>query len=172
MLSQLIPDGVFIPPITGPLIALAKLNRLALLSQLIPDGVFIPPIIQRELWAKTGFESVVLEQALESFIQIRKPESVPSAAEFATMYLDEGEKQVIRLAASLNEPLLVLLDDNAGRKAALRLGLPMTGTAGLLVSAKKKGLIPAVIPLLEALREQGYWLSDDVVTLTRKMAGE
>lgn len=157
---------------TGPLIALAKLNHLALLGQLIPDGVFIPPIIQRELWAKTGFESVALEQALETFIQIRKPESVPSAAEFATMYLDEGEKQVIRLAASLDGPLLVLLDDNAGRKAAKRLGLPMTGTAGLLVSAKKKGLVTAVVPLLEELREQGYWLSDEIVMLTRQMVGE
>lgn len=157
---------------TGPLIALAKLNRLELLKQLIPNGVFIPPIIQRELWAKTGFESVALEQALETFIQIRKPESVPSVADFATMHLDEGEKQVIRLASSLDEPPLVLLDDNAGRKAARRLGLPMTGTAGLLVSAKKKGLVTTVVPLLEALREQGYWLSDDVVTLTRQMAGE
>lgn len=157
---------------TGPLIALAKLNRLDLLNQLIPDGVFIPLVIQRELWAKTGFESVALEQALEMFIQIRKPESVPSAAEFATMYLDEGEKQVIRLASSLHEPLVVLLDDNAGRKAARRLGLPITGTAGLLASAKKQGLVTAVVPLLETLREQGYWLSDDVVRLTRQMIGE
>lgn len=157
---------------TGPLIALAKLDLLGLLHQLTPDGVFIPPVIQRELWAKTGFESVALEQALESFIQIRKPENVPSAAEFATLYLDEGEKQVIRLAASLHEPLIVLLDDNAGRKAAKRLALPMTGTAGLLVSAKKKGLVPAVVPLLEELRAQGYWLADEVVALTRQMAGE
>jgi hypothetical protein len=62
---------------TGPLIALAKLNRLDLLQKLVPDGVFIPPIIQRELWAKTGFESAALEAALDSFIQIRKPENVP-----------------------------------------------------------------------------------------------
>lgn len=157
---------------TGPLIALAKLNRLDLLKQLVPDGVFIPPIIQRELWAKTGFESAALETALEDFIQIRKPESVPTAAEFATMYLDEGEKQVVRLAASLNEPLFVLLDDNAGRKAAKRLTLAVTGTAGLLVSAKKQGLIPAVVPMLEALREHGYWLSDELVGHMRKMAGE
>jgi predicted nucleic acid-binding protein len=157
---------------TGPLIALAKLDRLDLLQQLVPDGVFIPPIIQRELWAKTGFESSALDAALEGFIQIRKPENVPFVADLATMYLDEGEKQVVRLAASLSEPLFVLLDDNAGRKAAKKLGLAVTGTAGLLVSAKKQGLIPAVVPMLEMLREQGYWLSDELVVHVRGMVGE
>lgn len=157
---------------TGPLIALAKLDQLDLLQKLVPDGVFIPPIIQRELWAKTGFESAALETALDSFIQIRKPENVPFAVDLVTMYLDEGEKQVVRLAASLNEPLFVLLDDNAGRKAAKKLELAVTGTAGLLVSAKKQGLIPAVVPMLEALREQGYWLSDELVMHVRGIVGE
>jgi len=158
---------------TGPLVALAKLDRMDLLNQLVPDGVFIPHIIQRELWAKSSFESAALEAALDGFIQVRnKPETVPAAVELATMYLDEGEKQVVRLAASLDEPLFVLLDDNAGRKAAQKLDLAVTGTAGLLVSAKKQGLIPAVIPLLEALRTHGYWLSDELVEHVRRLVKE
>lgn len=157
---------------TGPLIALAKLGRLDLLRHLVPEGIFIPPVIQRELWAKSGYEMPALEAALESFIQIRAEQNVPASAAFATLHLDEGEKQVIRLAASLTEPLFVLLDDNAGRKAAKRLGLAVTGTAGLLASAKKKGLIPAVIPLLETLRERGYWLSDQLIDAMRGPVGE
>lgn len=157
---------------TGPLIALAKLNHLELLTKLAPDGVFIPPIVQRELWAKTGFESQVLDTALDSFIQLRIPENVPTAADFATRNLDEGEKQAIRLAASITEPLFLLLDDNAGRKAAQQLQLTITGTAGLLISAKKKGLVPAVMPLLETLRNEGYWLSDDLLAVVRNKVGE
>lgn len=157
---------------TGPLIALAKLDRLDLLKRLVPDGVFIPPTIQRELWAKTGFEAPALEAALEDFIQIKRPQNVPAPAEIATMYLDEGEKQAIRLAASLTEPLFLLLDDKAGRQAANKLGLDVTGTAGLLLSAKKQGMIDAVMPLLNELREQGYWLSDALIAHVAQITKE
>ena len=70
------------------------------------------------------------------------------------------------------KPKLVLLDDYAGRKVAKQLNLDMTGTAGLLVRAKKNGLIPAVMPLLEALRKHGYWLSDELMIHVRGLVRE
>lgn len=157
---------------TGPLIALAKLDQLSLLNELVPAGVFIPEAVQRELWAKAGFEADALEAALEGFIQVSKPEHVSDQVRFITHSLDKGEQQVVQLAASLDEERFVLLDDYAGRKAAKQLNLVITGTAGLLIRAKKKGLVPTVIPLLENLREHNYWLSDELIEHVRDLVNE
>ena len=41
---------------TGPLIALAKIDRLSLLQNLGLERILIPPMVQRELWGKIGPE--------------------------------------------------------------------------------------------------------------------
>lgn len=46
------------------------------------------------------------------------------------------------------------------------------GTAGVLLIAKKRGLIPAVRPLLEALMNADFRLSGEVVTTVLEDAGE
>ena len=67
---------------------------------------------------------------------------------------------------------MLLIDDRAGRQAARKLGVPVTGLVGLLLLAKEKGLVDCVGPLIEGLRESGYWLSDGIVAAARKLAGE
>jgi predicted nucleic acid-binding protein len=66
----------------------------------------------------------------------------------------------------------VVLDDRLGRKATRQVQVAVTGTAGVLIQAKQAGFIPFVRPLLEALRQQGYWLSDTVLDVATRMAGE
>jgi uncharacterized protein len=46
------------------------------------------------------------------------------------------------------------------------------GTAGMLLLAKRRGVIESVIPLLDEIRRQGYWLSDALVAQVRRLAGE
>ena len=53
---------------TGPLIALAKLDRLVLLQHLGGTSVFIPPMVHKELWSKIGPEAPLIETALRTFI--------------------------------------------------------------------------------------------------------
>ncbi len=115
----------------------------------MPKGVFIPPIIQRVVWAKTGFETTALQIALDDFIQIQSPQHVSAIVDSITMYLDEGEKPAIRLAASIKEKALLLLDDKAGRRTAKQLELFVTGTVGLLLLVKQKILIAKIMPLLK-----------------------
>ena len=55
---------------TGPLIALAKLNRLVLLQHLGGTSVFIPPMVHKELWSKIGPKTPLIETALRTFIHI------------------------------------------------------------------------------------------------------
>ena len=48
------------------------------------------------------------------------------------------------------------------RGLAKTLGLPFQGTLGLLTIAKQVGLIVAVRPVLEQLRQSGMYVSDRV----------
>ena len=51
-------------------------------------------------------------------------------------------------------------------------GLAIISTAAVLVLAKERNLIPACGPLLLALREQGYFLSDALVAAVLAEARE
>ena len=64
------------------------------------------------------------------------------------------------------------MDDYAGRQAARSLQINVTGLVGLLLLAKEKGLVENVGSFIEELRKAGYWLSDEIVEIARKLAGE
>ncbi len=156
---------------TGPLIALAKIGKIELLRNLNYEAVCVPPMVHKELWGKTGSEAKAIESAFDSFIQIRNPKPPKAHAEMAIFKLDDGEKQVISLGLSVDDPHL-LIDDKAGRHVAESLGLSVIGSAGLLILAKQYGLIDAVLPLIMEIRQKGYWLSDALIESVRKLAGE
>ena len=156
---------------TGPLIGLAKIQQLGLLGRLATE-VYIPPQVRLELLARTGPETALIAAALKETIQVKVPAVLDVAAEGTLRRLDEGEKQAIALARSFPAPVLLLLDDRAARTAAQKLGQPLTGLPGLLLLAKKQGLVTAVAPLLGTVRSLGYWVSDEVVTVVKNLAGE
>jgi len=156
---------------TGPLIGLAKIQQLDLLGRLAAE-VYIPPQVRIELLARSGPETALIAAALKEAIQVKVPAVLDAAAETMLRRLDEGERQAIALARSFPAPVLLLLDDRAGRTAAQKLGQPLTGLAGLLLLAKRQGLVAAVAPLLGTLRNLGYWVSDEVVAVVKNLAGE
>lgn len=156
---------------TGPIIALAKIGKLVLLKELAPE-VFIPPTVYRELLAKFGAESEQIEQALTDFIRVTEVREIDRAVEIAIAGLDEGEKLAIALAATFTEDIVLVLDDRAGRRVAQQLGLTTTGSIGVLLRLKEKGAIENVGVLLTDMRERGYWLSDQVIEVAKRLAGE
>lgn len=157
---------------TGPVIALAKIHRLSLLQHLGITQVLIPPMVQKELWGKVGPESPTIESALNTFIQVATLQNIDPHLEHVTADLDQGEKEALLLAASLQDDVVLLMDDQAGRKVASELRLHMLGTAGLLLLAKRWGLVERVTPLMDEIRRQGYWLSDALVGRIRRLAQE
>ena len=157
---------------TGPLIALAKIDRLSLLQNLGLERLLIPPMVQRELWGKIGPESAAIEAALNNFMQVVKLQNIDQRIENAVVDLDHGEKEAVILAASLQEETVLLIDDKAGRKVARHLELSVLGTAGLLLLAKRQGFVENVSALVVEMRRQGYWLSDALVAQVRRLAGE
>lgn len=156
---------------TGPIIALAKANRLSILKELFIE-VFIPPAVHKELFAKTGSEGEQIERALNDFIHVSHLETLEEPVRLVLSDLDEGEKQAAGLASSMIKEVVLLLDDKAGRQAASKLNIPVTGVVGILLLAKRKGLIRNVTEIIEEIRNNGYWLSDEVINTAKLYAGE
>jgi uncharacterized protein len=156
---------------TGPLIALAKIDDLALLQQLFGE-VFIPSVVYRELLGKAGAEVNRLDQALATFVHVHATPIVEGEPKVATAIqtLDAGERDAVALAYQMGIPLVI--DDRLGRQAARRLNLPVTGVVGVLIHARKLDLIASVRDELESVRRQGYWLSDELIEAAAKLAGE
>ena len=156
----------------GPVIALAKIDRLSLLREL-SSSVLIPETVFHEVLAKPGLDASRILSASRSFLDVRNPPVIPDpSVQFASRQLDAGEQEVIALASAIPAPVTVLLDDAAGRRVASRFGLPLLGFVGLLLLAKQRLQIAAVLPLVEQARNHGYWLSDEILEIAKSLAGE
>lgn len=64
--------------------------------------------------------------------------------------LDKGESAAISLALEIKADYLAI-DERAGREIAKKLGLKIIGLLGILVRAKKLGVIQKVKPILNLL---------------------
>jgi predicted nucleic acid-binding protein len=58
------------------------------------------------------------------------------------------------------------------RQEASTLGIPVRGTLGLILTAKKRGVIPQARPVLENLRQSGMYLSDRILNQALKLVDE
>jgi hypothetical protein len=85
--------------------------------------------------------------------------------------LGRGESQVIAVARA-RAAALALIDELPARRVASQDGLHVKGSAGILVQAKKAGLIPEVRPLLDGMRKLGYYLSDRLIERACSEFGE
>jgi predicted nucleic acid-binding protein len=153
----------------GPLVALSLVRRLDLLPALFRQ-VWIPDTVYREVVEAGRSRPGAAEVSSAAWA---KPEPVvPPPDEMLLLELDRGEAEVIALAGRLG-PCLAVIDERRGRRIAQRAyGLPVHGSAGLLVAAKRTGLIGEVRPTLLALRSAGYYLADRVVEAACAAAGE
>jgi hypothetical protein len=66
----------------------------------------------------------------------------------------------------------LLIDERKGRAIASRRGVPVVGIAGVLLAAKKRGLIDAVVPILKNLEQAGYRISAGLTKEIALLAGE
>ncbi len=153
---------------TSPLLYLHMVGQLELLPQLYGQ-VLIPPAVQAELEA--GAQRGVNVPVVEALPWLRvTPLASPALLPLATD-LGRGEAEVIALGLERPNGRLVL-DDTLARRIARLNGLRFTGTMGVVLKAKQRGLLDVVKPIVLALRNAGLWLSDSVVTQVLRQGGE
>ena len=85
--------------------------------------------------------------------------------------LHGGEASVLTLANEHNARL-VIIDEQKARRYAQRMGLQVTGTIGVLLLAKEKGLIDAIKPPDAELQAHGLYLSSELIDKALQLTGE
>ena len=145
---------------TGPLLALiAGYGDLSLLEK-IYKRVLVPFEVCREIEAggSTAF-------GLKEFVQsdfMEKQAAPLEIVQFLKNSLDMGEASVIQLA--LNQNLrTVCIDETVGRRIARLNGLCLTGSIGVLLRAKRKGLDFSMTEAIDRMQFNGIYLSKKVI---------
>lgn len=119
-----------------PIILLCGIGKLDILRKLYRE-ITIPTAVYQEVTAMEDSACMAVRNA-GSWIHI---ESIRDSTE-KKMYkakLHAGEVEVMILAQEQKADL-VIIDDNAAKKTAKYLGLTVTGTLGILLKAKGRGL--------------------------------
>jgi predicted nucleic acid-binding protein len=154
---------------TSPVRALSHLNQLDFLGQLF-DRVLIPPAVVDELEHPSANFPPIHVRDLD-FFEIRAPLDRARVDKLCAD-LDKGEAEAIVLALEVSA-LKVLMDELPGRNAALALGLDPLGVLGILLMAKKMGLISLVRPCLDQLQnELKFFVAPAIRKDCLRLAGE
>jgi predicted nucleic acid-binding protein len=152
---------------SSPLIALAAIQRFDLIDALYSE-LNVPEAVFQEV---SVLEKPFGHDLQEALSQKVVPVQNVTARNLLFAELGKGEAEAIVLAMERRAGNL-LIDDKKARRYALRNDLPVVGTMGLLLRAKKAGLVEAVAPLISKLVENGIRVSDRIVELTLSEADE
>lgn len=153
---------------TSPLQYLHQIGQLSILSSLA-GHIVVPTAVLSEL-SEGRLRGVDLPDIEElSWVTVRTPLSAPATSLVAD--LGPGEAQVLMLA--LETPgAIVVLDDALARRFAEMRHIPLIGTLGLLLDAKRSGLISSVRPYFDKLQSLNFRLAAQTRAAALKLVGE
>jgi len=154
----------------SPVIVLAKTG---LLEAIVPLGetVKVPQAVVDEiLRADDASDPATLwfKQSGAPFQRVSNP-AIP--AFLAAWDIGAGETAVIAVASSTPGAVAVL-DDLAARRCAQAHGIPVIGTMGLLLLAKKREVLPSVTQAIRSVITAGLYVSEAIAAEVRAQAGE
>jgi predicted nucleic acid-binding protein len=150
----------------SPLIVLARAGRIDLLT-LAGKPIHVPKSVSSEVRAHSDEAARVLDT-------VTWLKTVPDAAPRPVIRgwdLGAGESAVLEWAQA-NYPARAIIDDYAARTLASVIGVPVIGTLGLALLARKRDLVPLARPLVEELVRAGLYLSEPVVKSALRLVGE
>ncbi len=152
----------------SPLILLSRIGHLDLLLALGRPLVVPLPVFE-ELGEKGSQDLTVRAVGEAPFLQVLPVEPLPDA--IVRWDLGKGESSVLAWARE-HPGALALLDDLEARRCAESLDIPLLGTAGLVLLAKRRGVVGIVEPLLRELIQAGMYLSERTLGELLLRAGE
>lgn len=153
---------------TSPLQYLHQISQLPLLAALA-SRVVVPSAVVEEIATGRGRGVDLPDLSLLDWIVMRRPKSAPVLPLVNDLGL--GETEVLALALESSDAIVVL-DDAMARRVAESLNLKLIGTLGVLLSAKRAGLIAAVAPMLDQLQALRFRIAPRTRAAVLGLAGE
>ncbi len=153
----------------SPIILLGKADLLRTVGPLaefwfVPDGVATEVEKKRPINPYIADLKSCSKVSMESVSQINPP--------IAAWDLGQGESEVLSLAMQKGPGTKAVLDDLQARKCAKLLDIGLIGSLGLLVMAKRVGLINAAKPEINKLIEVGIRINPDLLAKIYQGIGE
>lgn len=152
---------------SSPLIFLSKAGHLDLLK-LAGDKILVPSPVILEI-NRRG-HSDITAQALRNADWLHKVEVEPEPL-IQSWDLGIGETGVLSYALFKPE-IKTIIDDGLARKCALTHNIPVLGTLGIVLLAKKHGVIEKARPLMVELKQHGMYLKDSTLNQALTLVGE
>jgi len=150
----------------SPLIALGRIGRLDLLTELTPR-VVVPSAVKAEVLRLDDAAS----RAFRAARSLQTPEAESTDAVVSMWGLGAGETEVITYAKT-HPGFEAIVGDLAARRCAAAFGIATRGTLGVVLLAKKRGLLPSAAAVLGDLQAAGLYLSAALVKQALDLVGE
>lgn len=154
---------------TTPIITLMKMGHLDILKQLY-GKVLIPNAVYMELTVNEKFVAEASQVMDSDFLEVEKVDNEVAVTILQEVSgLDAGESEAIVMANSRKANLLVM-DEHKGRSVAKKMGLPITGTIGLLLKAFDEGMLTAedIEKCIERLKETNVRIGEGLFDIMRE----
>lgn len=152
---------------TSPIYYLHQISRLDLLVELF-GKIVVPLEVMDEL--KAGKNQGLNIPDVKSFewVSVRETKIAP----FLPMITDLGAGESAVISYAISEPAMAILDDGLARQVASNAKVRLTGTVGVLIQAKKVGLIESLRDDLDAIQSHGFFLAENLKAQALTIAGE
>ena len=156
-----------------PLITLMKAGQLQVLHALF-GRVLIPSTVFLELTSNDAYENEAELIRTSTFIEnvtVENPDYV-TLLQRATG-LDRGESEAI-VYADENRADILLMDEEAGRRVARNMNLPIADSIGILIKAFQNGFLTAseVEESLCRIEKSGRYISSTLLQRVRQIINE
>ena len=148
------------------LIALSACDSLALLEELF-GTVLVPQAVFLEVAAVDKPQS----DRLRSYLQGKVRAVDMQRFVYLDAYADAGETQAMLLYKELAADYL-LIDDRRGRKVAKINQIKTVGSLGVLLQAKRAGMISRIAPLIEQIAASPVFMSESLIQTVLDLADE
>lgn len=152
----------------SPLIALCRSQLHTLLPQVF-ESIYVPAEVWQEV--VNGGKEDAATRLVPTLDWLKRLPPVEVALDIQRWNLGAGESAVMHYARELSVDRAIL-DDAAARRCARSINVAMTGTCGVIVLAKRRGILPKAEPAFRQLQAAGLWLSEELITALLKEVGE
>jgi predicted nucleic acid-binding protein len=151
---------------SSALLALAACRRLDLLER-----IFTEVRVPQAVFSEVAIEGKPEGEALRNYLSGKVVSVDLDAFVIGGGDLGRGELEAMALCKHLRADFL-LADDRKARNAAKANNIEVVGTLGLLIVAKRRGMVDALSPLVARMVSSGIRISERLIKETLALAGE